>query len=246
MVYVYIRRTTDWGRDDIVLSQLHPDFKRKVDVWNATFTIPYFAFRQRIKQIAQQNLASVEGVTCVTDWDSIPDSALVAPIDDDDWFAPELGSVLEHALAPGIVGYYWASHFIEIPINWGHKLGVIRRIIFRNSPQKWLCTTNNYAILKSPESKRLCQLHTLASKWFQHHPERVQRLDKCLSVMNRTLASKTSLGFTKPSVSGKYLIRKFRKYKTLYAKPRPMEPAWSIEYRRMMSELMDDLKLRSQ
>lgn len=206
--------------------------------------MPYFAFRHRIKQIAQRNLANVKNVTCVDDWKDVPDSSLVAPIDDDDWFSPDMGLVLEEALTPGTDGYYWTSHFVEVPIDFNHKMGLIRRKVIPGTPRKWICTTNNYALVKSPESRELCRYHTRASMWFERHPERVCRLERDLSVMNRTLASRTSLGFTKPSISRAFLVRKYRKYRALYTNPVPAELSWSGTYMGLMAELMDDLKLR--
>ena len=244
MIYIFIRRTTDWGRIDVVESQLPRKFRQKVEVWDSIFNIPYFAFRDRLKQIAQLNLARVKGVTCVTDWDDIPESALVVPVDDDDWFSPELGPALERALTPGIAGYYWNSHFVQVPIHFGHTLGLIRRRLFPGTPPKFLCTTNNYAMVKSPGMKDLCQYHSRASRWFLSHPERVLKLDLDLSLMNRTLASQTSLAFNRSSVSASYVIRKYKKYKKLYTMPVPGELAWAEGYMSMVAELMDELEPR--
>jgi hypothetical protein len=80
----------------------------KLAAWDATFTVPYRAFRSELRRIAHLNLSSVEGATCAA-WDAIPDGALVAPVDDDDWFAPDLVTVLGARHDPEAVAYRWPS-----------------------------------------------------------------------------------------------------------------------------------------
>lgn len=64
----------------------------------------------------------------------------------------------------------------------------------------------------------------------------------CLSVMNRTLASQTSLDFQKNSISRAKLVRKFLLYKRLYKKPIANELNWCKPYKDMMASLMEELK----
>ncbi|MBI3769726.1 MAG: hypothetical protein HY271_14730 [Deltaproteobacteria bacterium] len=87
----------------------------------------------------------------------------------------------------------------------------------------------------------LIDSHVEASRWFVAHPHEVKRLGEPLSVMNRTLASMTSLRSI-PSRFG--LIRKFRRYKRLYRRALAAELSWCEPYVAMMRDLMDELRVK--
>lgn len=244
MLYLWVRATANWEDEGAFLAQLDPAFKPKVDLWNATFDIPYHRFRHEIRRIAQMNLARVESAA-VLPWHEIPDGALVAPVDDDDWFAPNLARVLESANDAQAVGYFWTSSFVEVPINFGHRLGLLRRALFPSTSPRWICTTNNYAVVKRPDTRPLLEKHTVASERFAgRDAARVRRIDQRLSVMNRTLASQTSLGFLRPRIRRAELLRKLRRYRTLYTAPLVPELAWCQPYREMMADLMRSLRVK--
>jgi hypothetical protein len=244
-----VRSTVDWENEEAFLAQAPADLKAKLGLWNATFTIPFHIFRYRVRQIAELNHSRVEGAVCA-DWDEIPEGALVLPVDDDDWFAPDAATVLEGEFDPSVTGYYWTSSWIEVPTNLGHRFYLIRRRLLPWTPQKWICTTNNYAMVKGPSAKTLLTSHIRASRWFDGEvkgPDAggVKRIDRRLSVANRTLASSTTLRPGRPDISPSKLRRKFRRYKTLYDQPSPLDLAWCRPYLRMMAELMDELEIRN-
>ena len=244
MLYLWVRATANWEDERAFLAQLDPAFKPKVELWNDTFDLPYHRFRHEIRRIARLNLARVEKAT-VLPWSDIPDGALVAPVDDDDWFAPNVARVLERVHDPQAIGYRWTSSFIEVPINLGHRLGLLRRALFPRTPPRWICTTNNYAALKGPDAKLLLEKYTVASERFAGpDAARVRRIDQRLSVMNRTLASQTSLGFLRPSIRRSELLRKFDRYRALYTAPLAPELAWCRPYREMMADLMRRLRVK--
>jgi hypothetical protein len=240
MIYIVMRKTTDWGNEAAFRTQIPAGFEPAVDIWNATFEMPYHLFRRELKRIARLSLSRVQGAVCVPR-EEVPKDAIVVPTDDDDWFSPRLVKVLEENVDDRHVGYYWPSEFIEVPISLGHQLGMIRRAIFPRTPPKWLCTTNNYALVMGADTTPLLDSHMGASRWFVAHPSAVVRLGEHLSVMNRTLASQTSL-WSRPSRSA--LIRKFRRYQKLYRRPLPPTLSWCEPYVTMMIELMDQLRLR--
>ena len=105
-VFLCVRRTIDW-RDE---TKIDPGFRPKVEAWNATFPMPYPVFRQRLKEIAAANLARVEGAT-VADLAAVPPGAIVAPVDDDDWFAPDLAAELRRAEPTPPEGQ--ETHFVD-------------------------------------------------------------------------------------------------------------------------------------
>ena len=269
MVYIYIRKTIDWEDEQGFWAQVRPEFKPRVELWNRTFTIPYCQFRNHLKQIALLNFSRIQDSVCAS-WEDIPEGALVIPVDDDDWFSPEVGTLLEQNLTPGTAGYYWPSDFIEIATGIGHKFWLIRRRF--HAARIWICTTNNYAVVKTPESKIFADNHIRASEWFGENGSSIRKISDHLSIMNRTLASQTSLTFVRPSirrlalvrmifnekaksfedmsnpweapVSRPKLVRKFCKYKKIYTKPLAPELNWAQPYMQMMAGIMDQLKLR--
>jgi hypothetical protein len=243
VIYICIRQTTNWANESEFWSQLPSEFKPTIQIWNQAFNIPYHLFRLRLREISRMNLAAVENAVCVN-WKDVPDGALVLPVDDDDWFAENAGIVLEKALDSRWQGYRWHSSFLEIPIDFGHQLYLLKRMLFR-TPPKWICTTNNYAILKSPDSEPLFRSHIRASEWFLSHPESVKEVGTGLSIMNRTLASRTSLALMRPetckTIRPRTLLRKYQQYRALYKRTPGKELAWCGPYVRMMDNLMNEL-----
>lgn len=252
MIYILVRRTTDWEDEATFLAQLREDFRPKVDLWNATFTVPFHVFRHRIKAIAQLNLSKISDAVCAS-WEEIPDGKIVVPTDDDDWFAPELTRVLEQEYDGDSRYYYWNSNFIEVPVHLRHRLGILRRRVLPGWPPRgsWICTTNNYAVVKGADSRLLLNSHVAASKAFEEEKGRVKKISRHLSVMNRTLASQTSLG--RPRLSSKRewttlrkseLIRKYHRYKKVYEEVTDSELSWCRPYLSMMLDLMHELKIK--
>ena len=226
-IYIWVRATTDWSDEAVFNAQLRPAFASKVALWNRTFTIPYHLFRHRVREIARRNHAAVTGARCAH-WDAIPDGALVVPVYDDDWFAPDLAQQLADARRPGIAGIFWTRNFLQVPIDPVAEIGQWMRVLFPHRPPKWLCSTNSYAIIKGPETKRLLRDHTEASRWFPRQPETgIVRFHGHLSLMNRTLASQTSLGYKRPRISRAELLLKRLRYRGLYARPLPPDLAWA-------------------
>jgi hypothetical protein len=244
VIYIWVRTTMNWEDERAFLAQARPEIRPRVAVWNETFSIPFHLFRHRVWQIARENLSRVEGAVCAG-WEEIPDGALVVPVDDDDWFAPNVAEVLEGEYDPGATAYRWVSSFIEVPIHFPHRLGLIRRRIFPGTRPRYVCTTNNYAMVKSPETKDLLRSHPRASRWAEAQEAGVvKRIDQRLSVMNRTLASQTTLGVGRAMIRRSRLIWKFHRYKRLYRRLDLSHLPWSRPYVAMMRDLMDELRIR--
>lgn len=244
MVYIWIRATVDWADEEAFLAQLVPKFRPKVELWNETFNIPFHAFRHEVGRIAELSRSRVEG-SVPADWDEIPGGALVLPCDDDDWFASDVASVLEQEHDARMAGYHWTSSFVEVPMHLGHRLYLVRRRLVPWWRPKFVLTTNNYALPKTPQTEELLRRHVRASQWFvAGGGKSMKRIDRRLSVMNRTLASTTSLGGGDPRLTRAMLIRKFRRYRRLYRRRVPHELAWCRPYVAMMADLMERLEVR--
>jgi hypothetical protein len=249
MIYICLRRTLDWEDEEAFRAQLAPHFKQKAEAWNDTFEMPYHLFRAAVKRIAQLTLSRVGNAICA-EWDEIPDGELVAPIDDDDWFSPDLGEVLESERVPDVAGYRWTTTFVEVPYDYKRRLHLIRRRVL-GSPPKLTCTTNNYAIVKGPGMSDLYMDNTQAGNWFDARPGEIKTIDRHLSITNRTLGSQTSMRYDQSILKRADLMRRHRRYRRLYRRNGKLygralhaELAWSRPYLGMMAELMDRLTTR--
>jgi hypothetical protein len=243
-VYVVIRRTTDWADEAAVRAQLPPAFVPLVELWNDTFDLPYHRFRQRLKEIAIANHARVEGAICAALAD-VPRGALIAPVDDDDWFAPTMAQHVVAACAEEPYrGYRWRSRFLEVPPDFGQWRGAWRRRLWPNAPLRWVCTTNNYVIANIGEVAPLVASHVKASAWFTEHAARVRVLDLPLSLQNRNLASQTTLRPLRGTMTRAKLIRRQRQYRRLYARAARREPEWARAAIVALAELTTSLRVR--
>jgi hypothetical protein len=243
VIAIWVRSTVDWADEAAFLAQAPPDLGPKVELWNELFTLPFHTFRHRVREIAALNHSRVDGAV-VADWDAIPEGALVLPVDDDDWFAPDIAAVLEREADPAADGCYWASRWIEVPTRAGHRLYLARRRLLPWTPPKWVLTTNNYAMVKAGDAEALLGSHVKASRWLRGGGGSMTRIDRSLSLANRTLASRTTLRFDLPSISRADLLRKYRRYRRLYDRPPAPGLAWSAPYLAAMGELMRELELR--
>ncbi len=144
MVYIWVRRTVDWDDGEAFLAQAKPSFLPKIEVWNETFAMPYKVFRHQVREIARLNLSRVENAVCCA-WEEIPNGALVLPVDDDDWFAPDIAAVLGRHYSPDAIGYRWTSTCLGPPMRLGLAGGLRRRLAPWTLPD-WVCSTNNYTL----------------------------------------------------------------------------------------------------
>lgn len=241
MIHIWTRATLDWQDESAFRAQLPPSLAEPVHLWNRVFRLPFHLFRHRVRQIALTNHSHIAGAVCA-DWDEIPDGSVVIPVDDDDWFAPELGQALAQTLAPRWQAYLWPARFLEVPLHLRHEMGTLRRRLFPNTPNRYLFCTNNYAMPKTGDNKFLLGGHTRADAWFKSNPEaQVKRLQIPLSLMNRTLGSTTTLREKTGPLAKTQLLLAARRYSKLYQRPTSAELAWSRPYRDAMAELMEEL-----
>jgi hypothetical protein len=249
----------DWQDEEAVLAQVPPRFAPRMELWNSTINMPFHLFRHRVSEIASLNLSRVEDAVCA-EWGEIPVGARVAPVDDDDWFAPDLASVLEREWG-SVEGISWPNTWIGMPVDLGHRLYLIRRTLLPFTAPHLTCDTNNYALVKDADNKLLFALHDMATAWFDR-PRwgAVKRIDHRLSVVNRSLGSQTSLRPKLPllnprarrvahpklrEITKSDLLLRLRRHKKLYRRWRwQREPAWSRPYVEMMADLMDELEAR--
>ena len=242
--YIWVRETVDWSDREAVEAQYPPGFREKAERWNRTFEMPFHVFRGRVREIALLNHSRVSGAVCA-DWEEIPDGALVLPTDDDDWFAPGIVSELRAALDPSALGAYWNSSWLEVPMDLLHLAHLAKIRLLPWSGQFWTCTTNNYAMVKRGGTRWPLYRHVYASRWIDGGGgARMRRLNRSLSVQNRTIASRTSLGLWREGFEHRSLGVKHRAYRGLYGRATLEGIEWARPYVEMMGVLMADLKRR--
>jgi hypothetical protein len=242
VIYVCVRRTLDWHDEVAVARDLDPTFRPKLEAWNETFTMPYHEVRRRLKGIAELSLSRIDDAVRVP-WDEIPDGALVVPVDDDDWFAPDLAHGLLASREPHIEGYVWNDYTVEIRRPLSARLNYWWWRLRGNRPLT--CGSNSYAITKTPERFPLVRRHGQASRYFDANPALVRRLPGNWSVRNRNPTSQTEMGWRRPHVTHAELVETFRQYRRLYPGIRlPRAFRWAEPYVTMVADLIREIHVR--
>lgn len=244
-IVVCVRATLDWQDRAAVEAGMIERFRPKYDAWNSRFSVPYHLFRHRLKEIAQENLRNVEGVRSV-EVDDIPPGALVVPVDDDDWFCPDLARHLRAAYDETKRGYYWRRYVLEaLPER--NPLRLLRpgRPLRQGDHSGFTCGTNSYAVVNTDGWGHHVASHRRASRHFDEHVAQVAHVPGILSIQNRNYSSQTVLGMRDEPISWRRLMRRFRRYRRFYERAvLPRELAWSRPYVALMAELMRELKPR--
>jgi hypothetical protein len=247
-VHICIRQTLDWRDRALVHAKILPSFRPKYEAWNATFTVPYHAFRQRLREIALENLSRVAGAV-LSSIDDVPPGAIIVPVDDDDWFAPELVTRLRAAHDPAASGYLWGHRTIEAlrrrtGLGWLYRK--VRERLLGPIPGRYLTETNNYALVSgAPDARALLANHVQASRSFRPRLHEVRKLPEVLGVHNRSLASQTALAWGRPTITRAELLEVLARHRDLYRRWRPPPGlGWARPYVSRMDDLMAELKVR--
>ena len=251
LLHICVRRTLPWHDEAAVAASLDPIVRSRVELWNDTFQLTYAAFRHRMTQIAHQSWSRVEQAQ-VTALEQIPPGALVAPVDDDDWFSPELGRRLLAERSASLHGYHWNRYVLETPRR--PRRWPFARPRRSTDTSRYTCSSNNYAVLNRPELKPAIESHVAASGIFDAEPRRVKHVDASLSLQCRNLASRSALGsgrrFTKPGpapppLSREALLEKLRRQREFYDRLRlPSDVAWAKPSAAAVAELLREMRLK--
>jgi len=210
---IVLRPSQDWSRITRDEYRVHSrDFCRSinrppdqmnelVDLWDSSFRISYFETRQRMKDIARSNLANVRSAHLVDIGAfAVDDACAVCFVDDDDWFAPDLGEHLDFASAcDALIWTHVAVGFLTHPYP-------LQR--WPAGESKLLCFTNNYAV--SAEYVRAHGIDQVAQHWLADaafRSLRIRAIPLPLSVANKHPASVVSL---ERNLQGRFTPAKLR------------------------------------
>jgi hypothetical protein len=152
-----------------------------VDLWDSTFSVSYFETRQQMKEIARSNLAAVRDAEIVDlAGFTADDGRPICFVDDDDWFAPDLGDYLDPT--QGYDGFVWTHVAVGSPAYPLHR--------WPAGQCELLCYTNNYAVTAEYVARN--GIAHIAEHW-QADPVfrslRIGTLPQPLSVANKHPAS---------------------------------------------------------
>ena len=196
---IVLRPTLDWSRisreeyrdhsrDFCRVIDRPPDqMNELVDLWDTSFRISYFETRQRMKDLAFSNLATVRNADLVDIGAfAVGDACAICFVDDDDWFAPDLGAHLD--LASEYDGLVWTHVAV------GFLTGPYPLQFWPPGTSELLCFTNNYAV--SADYARAHGIDHVAQHWLADGAFRSLRIRPIpfpLSVANKHPASVVAL-----------------------------------------------------
>ena len=191
-VCIFVRSNIDWLNFDY---KVKFGAERQVGFWNDVFKMPYHIFRHRLQQLAERNLNDL-GLPVVKDIKQALTHTVVIPVDDDDWFSPDLNAVVRREFDLTMPVLTWKCHFLTED---GASID-----------NRFLCCTNSYAVntkAGTPEVIPCIYDHTFADKTFR---PKYKCVDWKLGATNRTLASAVILRDIK---SADELVQRLAKYR---------------------------------
>ena len=187
-VVLYVRTNLDWGTltEETFLRQeeransvraMSADQKQTllnaIQLWNRTFGVSYFAYRQRLKEIAELNWTRIRNLDLVVRRQDLltilehVDRFIVLPVDDDDWFHPDVADILRRHSRPDVDAFHWPDGlYRSVPFQDRFKQTASQdRLVVRHWPGDF--ATNGYALTRTGLSR--CNTQTrqrvLAFHW---------------------------------------------------------------------------------
>lgn len=156
-----------------------------VDLWDKTFRRSYCSVRQALKDLALENLRSIQGSDLIT-MDVLTEAAVVDShyylfIDDDDWLCPDIASYLPVTTDETCDGIVWGS----VAFGTHKKQAIQARAI------DGFCYTNNYAVVGRALRDGLLSGRSPAQHWDAESllKGRSRIIDQYLSVTNKSPSS---------------------------------------------------------
>ena len=181
-------------------------FLRMIRLWNRTFGVSYFEYRQRLREIAELSWSRVRDLDLLVRQQDLYEllearqQYIVLPVDDDDWFHPDVANVVREHWRPELDVLHWPDGvFCSVPFqDRFEETAALPRL--RERHWKGNFTTNGYALTKKGLAqcagdlrKRVVLYHLQAGEIFHGEQFRRRFIDRPLSVTNKSLASCVNL-----------------------------------------------------
>lgn len=220
-VALHVRTNIDWGAmtedgflqqerlstsTSVMSAEQRQGFLTAIRLWNRTFSMSYFEYRQRLKEIAELSWTRIRNLDLVLrrpDLSAILDSLdeyIVLPVDDDDWFHPDIADVLRRRWRPSVDAFHWPDGLYR-PVPFQERFDQSAhqiRLILRKLHADF--ATNGYALTRTGLSKckaplrgRVLAFHWAAGKTYRQDGFECCLVDRPLSASNKSLASRTNL-----------------------------------------------------
>ena len=240
---IYLRKSPDWSQiktiDDFAASNCDSrpllkswvgDLSQAIDLWNKSFKIDYFSFRERIKEIAQGNLRELSGVEFI----SKPDMCLIEKqypfllymIDDDDLISPNVFDEIQPSIDDECHYAVWPFGFLRHFMKVTNIYLPIHNIKFVYS-NNCIVTHRGYELLRqNSDPYSFLEDHREVDEIFDKTDSIVKVINYPHSVYNQTPASATNLwGMLKHKKSIYSLLEGYGKTPII-----PHELQWSVPH----------------
>jgi SAM-dependent methyltransferase len=181
-------------------------FLAAIRLWNRTFGMSYFAYRQRLKEIAELSWTRIRNLDAIVRVPNLMPALdaleryIVLPVDDDDWFHPDVADVLRQHWRPNVDAFHWPDVLYRpVPFQDRFDQPVHQE---RLGVRRWDSdfATNGYALTRAGLGKckaelrrRVLAFHWSAGKTFHSTGFERSFIDRPLSASNKSLASCTNL-----------------------------------------------------
>jgi len=206
-----------------------PNIFPQVKWWNSLCSISYFEYRKKVTDITLRNISKTNPSIVLSKKIEIQnDKFIFLPTDDDDWYHPKIFEILEKHIESDLI--IW-KNFINKE--------------YRNPTRIF---TNNYALTHNGKQKLKDKGLIPSNILFGDFPEmfdvlqskyiKTSKINECLSVTNRTLASATILSNYKKKSEFVSQLMEVKKNKI-------EAPTWALEEVEMMNDLNESVKLLS-
>ncbi len=187
-----VRSMSDWQDGQNLLTAPWDGWEDRLQWWDEVFEMPYHVYRYGLQIIARKNWARISGldsIVSVRSWQpELFHDAVVIPIDDDDWLAPQICHVIRNQIQADTTAISWQSDRIECPHRYVKNTCGDANFYITNG---YALTPNYRDIVGDEQFKDSLLWHVRAA---DHAKEQSRHLDAVLGAAPRTWASVTTLG----------------------------------------------------